>query len=71
KLETLLGEGECIQIEKRGLPIAVLTGLHTNRQAIVPKPDFAARRKAIWGSRVFNEIEIAAMRAAELEDEEG
>ena len=71
KLETLLGEGECIQIEKRGLPIAVLTGLHTDRQSTVPKPDFAARRTAIWGKRVFSEAEVAAMRAAELEDEEG
>ena len=71
KLETLLGEGESIQIEKRGLPIAVLTGLRTDRHATVPKPDFAARRRAIWGKRVFSDTEVAAMRAAEREGEEG
>jgi hypothetical protein len=35
------------------------------------KPDFAARRRAIWGDRVFTEAEVAAMRADELEGEEG
>ena len=71
KLEVLLGEGEAIQIEKRGQPIAVLTGLRTDQKATVPKPDFAARRKANWGERVFTEEEVAGMRAAELEGEEG
>ena len=71
KLEILLEEGECIQIEKRGLPIAVLTGLGATQKPTPSKPDFAARRKAIWGDRVFSEEEVAAMRAAELEGEEG
>ena len=35
------------------------------------KPDFAARRKAIWGDRVFSDAEVKAMREAELEGEEG
>ena len=34
-------------------------------------PDFAARRRAIWGNRVFTDAEVAAMRADELEGEEG
>ena len=71
KLEVLLEEGECIQIEKRGRPIAVLTGFGTTQKSALPKPDFAARRNAIWGDRVFSEDEVAAMRAAELEGEEG
>lgn len=71
KLEVLLGEGESIQIEKRGQPIAVLTGFRSDRQTTIPKPDFAARRKAIWGARVFSDDEVAAMREAELEGEEG
>ena len=37
----------------------------------VPMPDFAARRKAIWGDRVFSEEEVKAMRDAELEGDLG
>ena len=73
KLEALLEEGEDIQIEKRGQPVAWLTAIHakTSPDAKTPKPDFAARRSAIWGKRVFSDAEVAAMRAAELEGEEG
>ena len=71
KLEVWLGEGEEIQIRKRGKPIAVLTGLGKGRVKGARKPDFALRRKAIWGERVFGAAEVAAMRAAELEGEEG
>lgn len=71
KLETWLGEGEQIQIEKRGQPIAMLTGLGGAGLAKLIKPDFAAQRKAIWGDRIFTDEEVAAMRADELEGEEG
>ncbi len=71
KLETWLAEGEEIQIEKRGCPIAVLRPWTKLDGARVEKPDFAARRKAIWGNRVFSAAEIDAMRADELEGEEG
>ncbi|MEI6673771.1 MAG: hypothetical protein WCO57_01200 [Verrucomicrobiota bacterium] len=37
----------------------------------VKRPDFAARRRAIWGGRVFCETEIAEMKAYELEGQEG
>jgi hypothetical protein len=33
--------------------------------------DWAARRKEIWGGRVFSAEEVLAMREAELEGEEG
>lgn len=29
------------------------------------RPDFAAHRKAMWGSRVLSEAEVAAMREEE------
>jgi len=61
KLETWLAEGEEIQIEKRGEPIAVLS---PPRKPFV-KIDWAARRKRIWGDRVFSEEEVKAMREAE------
>jgi hypothetical protein len=35
------------------------------------KPDIMARLKQTWGNRVFSAKEVATMRAAELEGEEG
>jgi hypothetical protein len=35
------------------------------------KPDIMARLKETWGDRVFSTKEIAAMRMAELDGEEG
>ena len=70
KLEAWLAEGEQIQIQKRGEPIALLTPLPARRKSS-QKPDFAARRKSIWGKRMFSEAEVARMRADEREGEEG
>jgi antitoxin (DNA-binding transcriptional repressor) of toxin-antitoxin stability system len=71
KVEAWLGEGEEIRIEKRGKPIGFLSATPKSGQAEIKKPDWAARRKAIWGDRVFSEGEVRAMREAELEGEEG
>ena len=49
----------------------MLTAMQHARGKKVRMPDFAARQKAIWGSRVFSEKEVLAMRKAELEGEEG
>ncbi len=70
-LEVWLAEGEEIRIEKRGKPIGVLTGWKPKGDTSSAKPDFAARRKAIWGERVFTEAEVASMREDEMEGEEG
>jgi antitoxin (DNA-binding transcriptional repressor) of toxin-antitoxin stability system len=70
KVETWLGEGEEIRIEKRGKPIGFLSAKPRSGNA-VPKVDFAARLDAIWGDRVFSEEEVREMRDAELEGEEG
>ena len=35
------------------------------------KPYILARLEKTWGGRVFSAREVAAMQAAELEDEEG
>ncbi len=69
KLEAWLGEGEEIQIEKRGRPIAMLTPVRGEKP--VKMPDFEARLKSIWGERIFSDEEVRAMREAELEGEEG
>ncbi len=70
-LEAWLAEGEQVCIEKRGKPIALLTGVGRKRPGKVKTPDFEARLNAIWGDRVFSEAEVAEMRAMELEGEEG
>ncbi len=69
-LEAWLAEGEEICIEKRGQPIGILSAWRPDAEKDPAKPDFAARRRAIWGNRIFSESEVAAMRAAELEGEE-
>ena len=70
-IETWLGEGEEVRIEKRGEPIAIIKALPKRRGAAVKKPDFAARQKAIWGDRVFSEKEVREMREYELKGEQG
>jgi antitoxin (DNA-binding transcriptional repressor) of toxin-antitoxin stability system len=71
KLEAWLTEGETICIERRGQPIGLLSAWQPQATEPDAKPDFKARRRAIWGGRVFSEAEVAAMRAYELEGEEG
>jgi antitoxin (DNA-binding transcriptional repressor) of toxin-antitoxin stability system len=71
-LEAWLRDGVDVCIEKRGEPVAMLTAMKRKRNATkVKNPDFEARRKAIWGDRVFSEQEVKEMREYELEGEEG
>jgi antitoxin (DNA-binding transcriptional repressor) of toxin-antitoxin stability system len=70
-LEAWLAEGEDICIEKRGQPIGILSAWRPDASKHPVKPDFAARRRAIWGDRVFTNAEVTAMRAYESEGEEG
>jgi len=72
-LEAWLAEGETIQIEKRGTPVALLTPIDSTA-ATKPtraRPDVRARLKRIWGDRCFTAEEVKAMREYELEGEEG
>lgn len=68
-IESWLGEGEEVRIEKRGEPIAVLKGLPRKAGKAFKMPDFEARRKAIWGDRVFSEEEVQKMRQDEHDHE--
>lgn len=71
RLERLLREGELIQIEKRGSPIALLSSIKKERlPQQIKKTNFAARRKAIWKSRVFTPQEVIALRNDELGSED-
>lgn len=54
KVEAWLLDGEQVCIEKRGEPVAMLTAIKPDPVVTkVKNPDFEARRKAIWGDRVF------------------
>jgi antitoxin (DNA-binding transcriptional repressor) of toxin-antitoxin stability system len=49
-LQAGISEGEEIRMEKHGQPIGLLTAWRRGEHTLPPKPDFAARRRAIWGS---------------------
>ena len=62
--------GELVEIVKRGRVFArLIPAVRISRK--IKKPDIIKRLKAQWGQRVFSRKEVAAMRAAELENEEG
>jgi prevent-host-death family protein len=65
-----INEGEAVEITKSGRPFARLVPAGGRSRKLV-KPDILARLKETWGDRVFSSAEVAAMRAAELEGEEG
>ena len=65
-----IAEGEPVEITKAGKPFARLMPITPAPRKLV-KPDIMARLKETWGDRVFSTQEVAAMRAAELEGEEG
>ena len=49
----LLNAGETVQVTLRGQPVARLTPVKPRRQTPRPWPDFAARLRRIYGSRVL------------------
>ena len=64
-------EGESVEITKAGKLFARLVPPASAKTSKLVKPDIMARLKQTWGERVFSVREVAAMRAAELEGEEG
>lgn len=66
-----IADGETVAIQKRGKPFARLVPADDSGERPMPKIDFEGRLRKIWGGRVFSDEEVAAMRAAELEGEEG
>ena len=64
-IEAWLGGGQEVLITKHSKPIAKLSPA---QKASTPKrthPDYEARRKRIWGDRVFTAAEVEEMRAFE------
>jgi len=66
-----IAEGEPVEITKAGKLFARLVPPVSAKTPKLVKPDIMARLKKTWGGRVFSASEVAAMRAAELEGEEG
>jgi antitoxin (DNA-binding transcriptional repressor) of toxin-antitoxin stability system len=64
-------DGETVAITKRGKLFARLVPATEGVERPMPRIDFAGRLRKIWGDRVFSDAEVASMRAAELEGEEG
>ena len=72
KLESWLAEGETVEIQRRGQPVAVLQSPGEARsKKPVKMPDFEARLKRIWGDRIFTEEDLAQIKAYELEGQQG
>jgi antitoxin (DNA-binding transcriptional repressor) of toxin-antitoxin stability system len=70
RVSAWLDEGEAVEITRRGKAYARLVPARKTPRKLV-KPDIMARLKETWGDRIFSAQEVAEMRAAELEGEEG
>jgi antitoxin (DNA-binding transcriptional repressor) of toxin-antitoxin stability system len=70
RVSAWIENGEAVEILKRGRAFARLMPV-VESTAMPVKVDFAARRKAIWGGRVFSAAEVQAMRDSELDGEQG
>jgi len=70
RVSAWIENGEAVEILKRGRAFARLVPAVESKATPV-KVDFAGRRKAIWGDRVFSAAEAQAMRDAELNSDQG
>ena len=65
RVSAWLENGESVEIIKRGRPFARLAPAAASPGKPV-KVDFAGQLREVWGTRVFSEPEVRAMRDAEL-----
>lgn len=71
RVSSWIEHGETVQIIKRGRAFAQLIATPPSTSRQVPKVDFMAQLKEIWGDRVFSDVEVQAMRDAEQQDDCG
>jgi prevent-host-death family protein len=71
RVASWIAEGEPVEITKSGKPFARLVPAVPEKPRRFKMPDIMARLKQDFGDRVYSAKEVAAMRAAELEGEEG
>jgi antitoxin (DNA-binding transcriptional repressor) of toxin-antitoxin stability system len=65
-IEAWLASGQEVLITKRAKPLAKISpaGADAGKKKL-KHPDYEARRKRIWGNRVFTDAEVEEMRAFE------
>lgn len=71
RLASWISDGESVAIHKRGKLFATLVPSSETIVSRMPKIDFARQLKEVWGERMFSDEEVAAMRRAEIDGEEG
>lgn len=71
RVSAWIENGEAVEIIKRGRAFARLVPAEKPTPAKFDPIAHARRRKETWGNRIFSVAEVKAMRAAELEGEEG
>jgi len=64
-IEAWLGGGQEVLITKHSKPVARLSPEQAKSKPKLKQPDYEARRKRIWGDRVFTVAEVEEMRAFE------
>lgn len=65
RVSAWLENGESVEIVKRGRRFARLVPAVAAHERPV-KVDFAAQLRAVWGQKVFSDLEIDSMRETEL-----
>jgi antitoxin (DNA-binding transcriptional repressor) of toxin-antitoxin stability system len=71
RVSSWIEHGETVQIIKRGKAFAQLMAIPPAASTGVPKADFMAQLKEVWGGRCFSQSEVQAMRDAEREADLG
>ncbi len=71
RVSAWISDGETVEIKRRGKPFATLIPAQKALEKCVPKIDFSAQLKEIWGEKVFSREEVAEMRRAQLDGEDG
>jgi len=67
RVSAWLENGESVEIIKRGRSFARLVPASASASSHKPvKIDFARQLRSVWGSKVFSQAEVQAMRDAEL-----
>ncbi len=71
KIAAWIADGESVAVKMRGKLFAMLSPIRGEDGPPMPKIDFAAQLKKIWGDKVFTDEEVRQMKEAELEGQEG
>ena len=71
RVSAWIEHGESVEITKGGKAFARLVPASEGKPRRLVKVDFSRQLRKTWGSRVFSAAQVAEMRAAEPEGEQG